>query len=709
MNRFSAQLSWLDHLLVYIGCLAAVFSMGMSVGSIAIASFFAAGVTASALIGFLLAQMLRGSKVVQIDGYLWALIALGAFSQVRTLNDVLPDGGLPFRIVIAAYLAWMIVLCGVVSWSDQTLLFLSLPCIALFGLVGTFDTFDAGIPLFFVFLLTTAVLYARAHQRSMMEEAKVRDERGLSRLRRDAWRWMAGPEWALASAGVIIGIAIVAAPILRFSLQGVSGQVSVTPPNLTTGTTPSGQPNEGGGNETPEQYEVGQGPIRELSEEPVLQVGMDLRRLMRANTYSYYTGSGWNSQFLSGRVEELPAFFPEPILRTEFWDELPVQVGWEEPGPPLEPVANGENVLIELTRLQGSMAYLPTPAPVVAGVGRGRVPEFTFRVDGDAFLRSNVAAGNSVSYYSRVPDGRPVDAVSRPSNRYLREIADFYTDRSNVSPRVASLAREVTEDLDTDYEKAEAITREVGSRIVYNLQAGAIPEDANAVEHALFESNEGYCDLFASSVAVMAREAGLMSRYVTGWLLADSDLTDDGEFIVREKDFHAWAEIYFDGYGWVPFDATEYAQEIEGAGRGSVPQPPVPWYQSDQFRTALTVGVPGLLVAGAVLWLVAGRARKRDSRPSRINADALQLHRTFQKSIEHKTKLPRRFSQTTREYVEAHRELLGACKGEALNLTAELETVLFAKASPPREKLNELEERIKQFRRDLKKVESPDS
>ena len=53
----------------------------------------------------------------------------------------------------------------------------------------------------------------------------------------------------------------------------------------------------------------------------------------------------------------------------------------------------------------------------------------------------------------------------------------------------------------------------------------------------------------------MARSVGIPARLATGFVPGSRDSLT-GQFIVRERDAHAWAEIYFPGVGWQPFDPT---------------------------------------------------------------------------------------------------------------------------------------------------------
>ena len=82
------------------------------------------------------------------------------------------------------------------------------------------------------------------------------------------------------------------------------------------------------------------------------------------------------------------------------------------------------------------------------------------------------------------------------------------------------------------------------------------------VEDFLIGSKQGYCVQFASALTLLLRAQGIPARYVEGYVASDF-LRDDsvrGAFIyqqtIRDYNAHAWVEVWFDGIGWVTYEAT---------------------------------------------------------------------------------------------------------------------------------------------------------
>jgi hypothetical protein len=61
----------------------------------------------------------------------------------------------------------------------------------------------------------------------------------------------------------------------------------------------------------------------------------------------------------------------------------------------------------------------------------------------------------------------------------------------------------------------------------------------------------------------MLRAAGVPARFCVGYLPGEWD-ADTENYIVRARNRHAWAEVYFPGYGWVEFEATPRTGIVRG-------------------------------------------------------------------------------------------------------------------------------------------------
>lgn len=152
------------------------------------------------------------------------------------------------------------------------------------------------------------------------------------------------------------------------------------------------------------------------------------------------------------------------------------------------------------------------------------------------------------------------------SDQRLREIsweqvqnqrveADYYSVPLNLPPRVAELTRQITAGTSNPYDAVNALNQYLNQRFPYDLKIPEFPEDRDTVDYFLFEQQAGYCEHFASALAIMARQLGLATRFVTGYTSGDyNPLT--GYFEVRGNDAHGWVEVYFPHHGWVPFDPT---------------------------------------------------------------------------------------------------------------------------------------------------------
>lgn len=727
MKRLDSRISGTDHALAMVGAVLSTFAAGMSVESQAIAVFFALGCLVTGLLGYLLGTLIRPKPWAHFDGYLWTFFGLVAFTQAFALNRVLPDGGFPFQLIIASVLCWMSLFGLLVSWRDTTLLFMSLPSFALFGLVGTFDTFPPATFMFFTFLVCTAVLYARMHQRNMLMRAKWAGNEEPELLRRDAWKWMAGPEWALASAGGVILFAAVSAPLVQMSLRDVTGAVRVALPansnNISVGQPPPTS-----------DVRVGQGPISDLNREPLFKVEMEDVRLLRDSVLVRYTGQGWGRlampESLGGLTSpgsrgrrytrgELPSpqtpvpvpgssrpslqSAPTPAIDPSIPSDEPIHPAYASPSMAFDDwgIARSVERTMRITALAGRMSSLYAPGPIVEVKRRTpwmeppdparpnaprqeRTDAFIARLpDGRTMFEPGLRRGQYIelTYLLAHPSLEPGDSVAPPGTGWA---GGMYLDNSRVRSRVIEAARRATRGIEDDYAKAQAIKQWIEGQVSYNIRARATPRGIDPVEYFLFESREGYCDLFASAMTLMARSVGLHARYVTGWAPDPND-RDGNAMVVRPRDYHAWAEIYFENVGWVIFDPTEGAPVINALDGARTA-----WWERDWLPTLLNT-LAGLALVGAIAVLVLPRfggrliSRVRLAKWSSersLREDAARSHAQFVRLLEKHTRSPRRFSQTTREYVEAVSDRLGEHSGSAIQIAERLDEAYFARREP---------------------------
>ncbi len=140
-----------------------------------------------------------------------------------------------------------------------------------------------------------------------------------------------------------------------------------------------------------------------------------------------------------------------------------------------------------------------------------------------------------------------------------------YVDISNVPLRVRRLAKKISFKYKTPYEKIQAISNYLKTNYRYNENIPPYPKGKDVVEYFLFNSKEGYCQHFASALAIMGRCVGVRTRLATGFSSGGYNQFT-GYFEVRGRDAHAWVEAYIAPYGWISLDPTpNYDYEVNKA------------------------------------------------------------------------------------------------------------------------------------------------
>jgi hypothetical protein len=165
-----------------------------------------------------------------------------------------------------------------------------------------------------------------------------------------------------------------------------------------------------------------------------------------------------------------------------------------------------------------------------------------------------IKAGTTYTILSRRPDFS-TPALRAASEDYPAEIKSRYLQLpGNISMRVRDLARQVTANALTSYDKAQALSDYLRS-VRYDPFPPPQPPGSETVDNFLFVDKRGVCEQFATAHVVMLRALGIPARLVAGYGAGEHNPLS-GYYAVHASDAHAWTEVYFPGYGWVPFDPT---------------------------------------------------------------------------------------------------------------------------------------------------------
>ncbi|MEX2526992.1 MAG: transglutaminase domain-containing protein [Gemmatimonadota bacterium] len=195
--------------------------------------------------------------------------------------------------------------------------------------------------------------------------------------------------------------------------------------------------------------------------------------------------------------------------------------------------------------------------PVLSAQVDGPVPPF---LDG---------SGDLVMFGRRPAEIRVLSRPTLPSPRQLRDAdsgfipaSEYFLQLPPLPTEVVQLALQVVGEARSRYDRVTALERWFHEEFQYTLELPASPREAT-VPHFLLERREGHCEYFASGMVVLLRTLGIQARLVNGFL--GGQWNDTGGFLaVSGNQAHAWVEVWFPGYGWIPFDSTPPGTGAQG-------------------------------------------------------------------------------------------------------------------------------------------------
>lgn len=135
-----------------------------------------------------------------------------------------------------------------------------------------------------------------------------------------------------------------------------------------------------------------------------------------------------------------------------------------------------------------------------------------------------------------------------------------------VSDNMKALAREITANKKNAYDKALALQNYfVTNGFEYDLGYRP-PQGMDTPDYFVFTSKKGTCSDFATAFCLMASAVGLPVRYAEGYTmsLAEEQTRENiSLYIVKEKNSHAFPEVYISGTGWMTFEPTVPSDEVQ--------------------------------------------------------------------------------------------------------------------------------------------------
>ncbi|MBI2333432.1 MAG: hypothetical protein HYU84_14965 [Chloroflexi bacterium] len=161
--------------------------------------------------------------------------------------------------------------------------------------------------------------------------------------------------------------------------------------------------------------------------------------------------------------------------------------------------------------------------------------------------------------------------LTNPAVEELRRAGEAYPDwvkerylqlPDGFSPRIQALAKQITGPYDTPYDKVLAITSYLRREIEYTSVIYLPNETVDPLEYVILDAKRGFCNYYATAEVLMLRSIGIPARLAVGYAQGQPNI-QKSLYVVREKDLHAWPEVYFPEYGWVEFEPTTNQQPIE--------------------------------------------------------------------------------------------------------------------------------------------------
>jgi transglutaminase-like putative cysteine protease len=358
-------------------------------------------------------------------------------------------------------------------------------------------------------------------------------------------QWMRLASFALVTA-LVAATCIVVVPRLQSQTENITSQFFQTNVTAYSGLS--------------DATRLGDLEELKLSSRVVMRVWTDHPQDLRARTYSHFDGRGWTAR--PGRFNSLRSVALDTVLTPQVRDWLEPIPGAAYANPGSEPcqISNSciRTRILENLFNNGVMVSPGNKLLVRAALS-------SLQVDSQENLHPPSVGDAEIYGILNRYEGDIVQAgVASP-----QELAEALALPENTDARVRELATRLSEGASSPREKLSRTLDYLGHDYHYTLKVGSF-HTSQPVAEFLFEKKKGYCQYFASAAAILLRQEGVATRYVSGFHVTENNRSGN-HYVVREMDAHAWIESYIPGEGWVqadPTPAAEYESLHAGLSRG---------------------------------------------------------------------------------------------------------------------------------------------
>ena len=482
-----------------------------------------------------------------------ALAAAGQFSP----EQFLPVGADRPDLRLLSGLVWGGTVWSFALRSDNRVVGTTVPTMAVLGMAATIDVNTPVLVCFGAFILS--VIFLLIHQNYLQNRLRTTVRLPDTQPRRLLLAQLV--QAGLCGLAVLLaGLLVIVPAQVVFSHLSLSQAIRhlAAIQNSPTNSNPVQRFSDD------DNLQIGTGDAWSASADVVMRVTPSdgQPHYWRGRTYDVYTGDGWQSS-LENNTRKIADSSAVSDDRLRF--DLPAAL---TPGdtPPLK----GTPALTTLFEVRGETSqfyYAAAPGQIVFDAHSVRdLPSVQVCDDG----RLGLTDGSRVQFPYQVVSSPPPDLAQPGMLTRLRQAGTNYPDSvtrlylpqsSNAQPEdlafyqqcVSEALQDLPPDRHDPLDEAQALRAWVSRRCVYTLTLPPLPDDTDHVHAFLGDTRKGYCDMFASSLAVLCRTAHIPARLAVGFAPGDPDGTS---FNLRAEDKHAWTEVYFPGSGWVTFDAT---------------------------------------------------------------------------------------------------------------------------------------------------------